>query len=134
MPPECAANNCGYLANLSGAPIITAATQTASLEERKLEIPTTTNIPLHLYVYTPAACLQSSRSLVFQRLQRISRAPNLCAPSTSLHVQHASRAPDLHASFEATPASHLQSSRASYVYASYASLHHVQSSRPLYTS
>jgi len=67
-----------------------------SLEERKLEIPTTTtNIPLHLYVYTPVACLQSSRSPYLDRDQRTSRAPNLCASSTSLHAQHTSRAPDL---------------------------------------
>jgi len=67
-----------------------------SFEERKLEIPTTTNNTLDLHTSfeaTPAACLQSSTSLVFQRLQRISRAPNFC-----LRVQHASRAPDLHTS------------------------------------
>ncbi len=48
------------------------------------------------------------------RLPRISRAPNECASSASLRVQHASRAPDLlnvH-----TSAAHLQSSRAPYLY------------------
>jgi len=45
-------------------------------------------MPLHL----SAACLQSSRSLVFQRLQRISRAPNLVPPRRRYTP------PDLHAS------------------------------------
>ncbi len=93
-----------------------------SLEERKLEIPTTTtnntlelqsSIPLlrqRLQRASKAPHLHSSMSL---RLQRIARAPNLCASSTSLHLHHASRAPDLQHINVHKPAAHPQSSDAS---------------------
>jgi len=96
---------------------IEEAPRSASLEERKREIPTTTkyarapelltqtrprpdtrstppelqiSISLHLRIYAPAAHLQSSR------------APYFCASYTSLHPQRTTRAPDLHTSMRPT--------------------------------
>ena len=60
----------------------------------KCSTPPESIIHLHLYVYTAAACLQSFHTSMSLRLQRISKAPNLCASSTSLRVQHASRVDD----------------------------------------
>ncbi len=67
-----------------------------SVDERKLEIPTTTNNTARaleakrqrLQHASRAPCLYTSTST---RMQRISRAPYLFASYTSLHPQHASR-------------------------------------------
>ncbi len=115
----------------AGRPVATTGPQPhrprcvlASVEERKLEIPT---------------ICSSSIPLLRQRLQRISRALEANS-STSLRLRHASRAPDLHTSTSPrlhvcsepselqssiplrlhvyTLAARLQSSGASYLFAS----------------
>ena len=107
-----------------------------SLEERTLEIPTTTNIPLHPYVSTSTRLPRTSRApeLLRQtptrpytrstppvlhasmslRLQRISRAPYLHVPTLAAHPQNPG-------ALEANSYTYLhrrQTSRAPYLYAS----------------
>src|SRR6266480_4772796 len=105
------------------------------LEERKLEIPTTTNNSLELHTSfeaTPAACLQSSRSpyLYISTSTACSASPEpLRQPRPRPYTR--SKPPDLPTSIPLLRQRLQRTSRAPYLYASYTSLHPQRASRSL---
>ncbi len=119
----------------------------AALEERKLEIPTTTNNTLGLHtsmslrlqhtsgppdLYASYTSLRRLHTSTSTRLQRISRAPELHT-SMSLRMQRTSRPPCLYASYTSLHPQH--ASRAPELHTSTSASKHLQRiSRTPYTS